>query len=275
MENQEFQNYNEPLERDLKNLQITEISLSPDNPPWNSGIAFLSWFVSVALIVIIPAIVFVIYIFSKGISLTDQAQLGEIIKNDINASILQIVAIFPAHILTLVMAWAIVTRFNKYSFREMLGWKFNNFRFWHIIAVIVPIFILALALTSYFGEQENEMTRLLKSSRTAVILVAILATFTAPIVEEVIYRGILYSAFQRTFGTWAAVFLVTLLFAIIHVPQYFPNFVTISVICVLSLALTLVRVWTKNLLPCIVLHFVINGIQSVGLIVEPYISKPQ
>ena len=252
-----------------------EIPLSPNNPPWNSGIAFLAWLFSVGLIVILPGIAFGIYIFSKGISLTDQAQLGEIIKTDVNASLVQIIAIIPAHLLTMIMAWAIVTHFNKYSFGEMLGWKLNNFKIWYVIPIIIPIFLLAFALKAVFGEQENEMMRILQSSRTAVILVAFLATFTAPIVEEVIYRGIIYSAFQRTFGTWAAVFLVTLLFSIIHVPQYFPDFVTISIICLLSLVLTLVRVYTKNLLPCIVLHFVINGIQALGLLIEPYFSKPQ
>ncbi|MEO6587861.1 MAG: CPBP family intramembrane glutamic endopeptidase, partial [Pyrinomonadaceae bacterium] len=127
--------------------------------------------------------------------------------------------------------------------------------------------------SAYFGEQDNELLRILRSSRTAVILIAIMATFTAPIVEELIYRGILYSAFQRTFGVKLAVILVTLAFALVHVPQYWGDFVSISMICLLSLILTLVRVKTDNLLPCIVLHFVFNGIQSLVLILEPYFSK--
>jgi membrane protease YdiL (CAAX protease family) len=51
-----------------------------------------------------------------------------------------------------------------------------------------------------------------------------MATFTAPIVEEVIYRGILYSAFQRARGSGVAIAAVTLLFALVHVPQYYPSF---------------------------------------------------
>lgn len=275
MENQDIQNYNEPLERELKNIHAAEIELSPDNPPWTSGVAFLAWLASVALILIFPVIAIGIYVAANNLNIADQEQLLNALKTDINASILQIVAIIPAHIFTLLMAWAIVTRFNKYSFREMLGWKFNNFRIWHIIVVVVAIFALAAGLTSYFGETDNELLRILRSSRTAVILIAILATFTAPVVEEVIYRGILYSAFQRTMGKWAAVFLVTFLFAIVHVPQYLPDFVAISMICLLSLILTLIRAWTGNLLPCIILHFVFNGIQSILLILEPYITKPQ
>jgi uncharacterized protein len=258
-------------EKDVTAIKLTEPS--PDNPPWNSGIAFLVWFASVVFILIFPTIAIGIYIAANGVSFTNQEQLVELLKTDINASIIQILAIIPAHIFTLILAWAVITKFNKYSFREMLGWKFNNFRIWHIIVVVIAIFILAGILTSYFGETDNELLRILRSSRTAVILIAILATFTAPIVEEVVYRGVLYSALQRTVGVWMAVFLVTLLFAVVHVPQYLPDYVAISMICLLSLILTLVRVWTKNLLPCIILHFVFNGIQSVILILEPYLPK--
>lgn len=261
-----------PLEEKTVNTLITN-EPSPNNPPWNIGVAFLVWLASVALIIIFPTIAVGIYIATGDLQITNREQLAEILKSDITASILQIIAIIPAHILTLALAWAVATKFNKYSFRQTLGWKFNNFKVWHIILIIVVIFALAGGLTSYFGEHDNELLRLLRSSRTAVILVAILATFTAPIVEEVIYRGILYSALQRTVGVWLAVFLVTMLFAVVHVPQYAGDFVSISMICLLSLILTLVRVWTKNLLPCILLHFVFNGIQSVMLILEPYISK--
>ena len=273
VQNQEIQDYNEPLKNELENLSANETEPSPNNPPWSSGVAFLVWLASVALIVILPTIAIAIYVAANKLNFTDREQLLELLKTDINASILQIVAIIPAHLLTLALAWAVATRLNKYSFRQTLGWKFNNFKVWHIIAIIVVIFALAGGLTTYFGEQDNEFLRILRSSRTVVILVAILATFTAPVVEEVIYRGILYSALQRTVGVWLAVFLVTLLFAIVHVPQYLPDYVAISMICLLSFVLTMVRVWTNNLLPCIALHFVFNAIQSVLLVAEPYLPK--
>lgn len=273
MQNENIQDYNEPLRNELENPSELSIIPTPDNPPWNSGVAFLVWLASVALIIILPTIAIIIYVAANHLNFSDREQLVELLKTDVNASILQIVAIFPAHLLTLFMAWAVVTKFNKYSFRQTLGWKFNNFRAWHIIVIIVGIFALAAALTTYFGEHDNELLRILRSSRTAVILVAIMATFTAPIVEEVIYRGILYSAFQRTIGVNFAVILVTLMFALVHVPQYLPDYVSISMILLLSLVLTLIRAKTKNLLPCIALHFVFNGIQSLILVLEPFFTK--
>jgi membrane protease YdiL (CAAX protease family) len=85
-----------------------------------------------------------------------------------------------------------------------------------------------------------------------------------------------FSAFQK-FGVVLAVLAVTLLFTVVHVPQYslnnVPDYATISTLLMLSLTLTLVRVKTGNLYPCIVLHTVVNGIQSIVLIAEPYLPK--
>jgi hypothetical protein len=114
---------------------------------------------------------------------------------------------------------------------------------------------------------------MLQSSRSAVYIVAFIATFTAPIVEEVVYRGVLYSAFQRTLGVPAAFIIVTFMFAVVHVPQYYPSFPTIFLLTLLSLILTGIRVKTGNLLPCIILHTVFNALQSGFLLLEPVITK--
>ena len=233
----------------------------------------LVWFASVVFIIVIPSVAVIAYVISKGYNLTDSKQLAAAIQSDPNAILVNILAVIPAHLLTIAAAWAVVTNFNKFSFKEMLGWRWGGFRFWHLVAILAGFFGLAYSLTLIFGDQDNELLRILRSSRTVVYAVAFMATFTAPIVEEVVYRGVLYSSFLKRFGVAKAVILATLLFALVHVPQYYPNAATIISICVLSLVLTLIRAKTKNLLPCIVLHTVFNGIQSAGLILEPYLRE--
>ena len=194
-------------------------------------------------------------------------------KSDPTAIILQISAVIPAHILTILLAWVVVTRMRTYPFLRTLGWRQGGMMLWHYIAIAAGFFCLTVIVGNYFPEQENDLLRVLQSSRTAAILVAIMATFTAPIVEEVIYRGILYSAFQRTFGVVLATVFVTLLFALVHVPQYYPSYSTILLLTVLSLTLTLVRVRTGNLLPCVLLHTLFNAMQSVVILFQPYLEK--
>jgi len=247
---------------------------TPNDPPWNSIVAVAMWIASVLAIVFVPAIFLMPYVVSQKPTLAADQSLGEFLQKDPTAIILQIVAIIPAHVLTLLLAWAIVTKLNRFSFKETLGWQSGGMTWRHYALILVFFFAVAAVVGYYVPEQENELTRMLKSSRVVVFLVAFMATFTAPIVEEVIYRGILYSAFQRAVGSGIAIAAVTLLFALVHVPQYYPSYSTIGLLVLLSLILTLIRARTNNLWPCIVLHTIFNGFQSVLLILEPYMKSP-
>lgn len=277
MQNPEKQDYNEPLRIQLENFEKGQVEKSnlpsPNNPPWNSWMAALTWLISVFLIALIPSIGVLIYLSQRGVNLGDSVQLTETMQNDPTALLINIIGVIPAHLLTLLVAWLVITYGRKYSFTEMLGWQSGGFKILHLIGIVIGFFMFAAILSSFIPEQENDFIRLLRSSRSAVLVVAFMATFSAPIVEEVIYRGVLYSAFQRTFGVAGAVVLVTLLFAAVHVPQYYPSLVSILTICFLSLIITLVRVKSGNLLPCIILHTIFNGIQSVLLVAEPYLRQ--
>ncbi|MCA1625896.1 MAG: CPBP family intramembrane metalloprotease [Acidobacteria bacterium] len=270
------QNYEQQSAESFPKIEPQEIIVAekptPNNPPWNSWLAFLVWLASIAFILILPNLFVVPYILKQGIDLSDQAVLAEFVQSDATAVLLSVLAVIPAHILTLALAWVVITKFNKFSFRKALGWRSGGFNVWAYFLILGGFFILASIVSYYFPEQDNDLLKILRSSRTAVYIVAFLATFTAPLVEEVVYRGVLYSALQRSFRIPYAVLLVTFLFALVHVPQYYPSYSTIFLICLLSLILTLVRVRTKNLLPCIILHTIFNGVQSLFLILQPYLN---
>lgn len=241
---------------------------SPNNPPWNSLVAFLFWIVSVLLIGIVPILFLIPYLGALGPGSED---LEQRILGDPGAVLVALAGTFGAHIITLVFAWIIVTRMNTYSFTGMLGWEWGGFKAWHGLLIFVSVYAAAIAFSSLLGNQENEMLRILKSSRGAVFAVAFIATFSAPIVEEVVYRGILYSAFQRSFSVPIAVLAVTVIFALVHVSQYYPDGATIMSILLLSLILTVIRAKTDNLLPCVFFHFIFNGFQSLLLVFQPYL----
>ena len=249
-----------------------EFDPAPDNPTWNVVEAVAVWIASVLLILIIPTIFLLPYIAIQDPPITDRDQILEFARSNPTSIFLQIVAILPAHILTLFLAWLVVTRVRVYSFRRTLGWDTGGFRWWHYAVVLGGFLVVASVVGTYFPEQENDLIRILRSSRSAVYIVAFVATFTAPIVEEVVYRGVLYSAFQKKFGIPVAFILVTFLFALVHVPQYYPSLSTIFLLTLLSLTLTAIRVRTGNLLPCIILHTLFNGLQSVLLIIEPFLK---
>lgn len=269
MQNNNLQDYNQSLPVELNKLPNEKNEINPNNPPWNSGVALLVWVASILFMLIIPTIGILVYVASQGINFANP----QVILSDPNAILVNIACVIPAHIATIIVAWLVVTWGRKYSFREMLGWDWGGFSLLYLVGIVIGFFIIAALVSLVLPEAENDLLRILKSSRTVVYFVAFMATFTAPLVEEVVYRGVMYSAFQRTFGVSTAVFLVTFLFALVHVPQYYPSFSTILMIVLLSLTLTLIRVKSDNLLPCIVLHTIFNGVQSALLIAQPYLEK--
>lgn len=273
--------YNEsPTSRSV-NPDFSTAVVSPEEPT-DLGrrrviafLAFLTWLISVALIAFVPAIFLYPYLASKGISLSDGAEIVEFAKNDPTAIFLQIVAIIPAHLLTLLLAWLIISQGRKYKFFETLGWEKGGVRWWHYVAILVAFFFIGGIVGSFFPEQENDLLRILRSSRSAVYIIAFVATFSAPFIEELIYRGVLFSGFKKAFGMPISFVLVTILFALVHVPQYYPSYSTIFLLTLLSLTLTGVRVVSNNLLPCVVLHTVFNGFQSVMLVLEPHLRTAE
>jgi len=242
---------------------------TPNDPPWGISSAVGVWIASVLMILVIPMLFLLPYLAMADPPISRPEQLIEFAKTDAASIFLQIAAIIPAHLLTVLLAWIVVTRMRRYPFLETLGWRSGGFAWWHYVVILVSFFGLAALVGNYFPEQENDLIRILQSSRSAVYIVALVATITAPFVEEVVYRGVLYSAFQRNLGIPAAFFLVTFLFALVHVPQYYPSYSTIFLLCILSMTLTAIRVVSNNLLPCVILHTLFNGIQSVFLIVQP------
>lgn len=227
---------------------------------------------SVCLIVLVPGVFLVPYAISLAPSFPNSTELVSVLASDPVAIAIQIGAIIPAHLLTIAAAWLVVTAGRTHSFTETLGWKSGGMRWWHYPLILVAFFAVAAVVGYYIPEQENDLTRILKSSRYIVFMVAFMATFTAPLVEEVVYRGILYSALQRSVGVSTAIGITTLLFAFVHLPQYYPSVSTMILLTLLSLVLTLVRVKTDNLLPCVILHTIFNAVQSLALIAQSYVN---
>lgn len=238
--------------------------ISPDNPPWNLLQGVLLFAASVLAILFMPVLFVIPYFAVKGVAITKD------MASDPTLILLSLIAIVPAHLLTVALAWPIVTKFRTYPFLKTLGWKMGNARWWHFPLFIFAFFALYLCISPIFPEQDNDLVRILKSSPSAAYLTAFLATFFAPFIEELVYRGVLYPAAERKMGKAAAITLVTLAFASIHYFQYWPAYGSIIMITFLSFMLTFLRAYSRNLLPCVILHFLFNGLQSIAIVASAF-----
>lgn len=250
--------------------------VDPDRPPWGIPSAVFVWLISMAFLLFIPVVFIVVYALSRNVKYANAREflqgLVELSTTDPNGIFVQIFSVLPAHLLTFGVVWAVVTRFGRRPFWRSVGWGWGKrFGFWKSVGLAVGLLGVGLVITYLIGGEPTDIDRLLKSSNATRWMLAIVAAGTAPLIEELVYRGVIYSAFHKTVGMFWAVMIVSFLFAGVHVLQYYKNLGVVLVICILSVSLTLARALTGKLLPGVVMHFVFNGLQSLYIVLEPYL----
>jgi membrane protease YdiL (CAAX protease family) len=233
--------------------------------------AVLVWVTSVVLLFMVPILFGIPYVVYKQITYGSLADVGA----DPNLIFVSILGVLPAHGLTFLLVWIVVTKWGRQPFRTTLGWTWpKNFRPLKTIGIAVLLLVGGSVIAYLIGGAETEVDQIIKSSMKTRFATAFLAAVTGPLVEELVYRGVVYAPLKRALGLGAAVAIVSALFAGVHFYQYRHNPGVISVIILLSLSLTLVRARSRSLLPCYVIHFVFNGIQAVFLVLQPFMGKP-
>jgi membrane protease YdiL (CAAX protease family) len=146
-----------------------------------------------------------------------------------------------------------------------MGWRalpalgFRPARFWTIVLGAVGALIVSVAV-SQLGEPEG-VKQALDVARTPSLFVASLVVMAllAPLVEEMVFRGLLYGWVAGRWGTTIAWFVSSILFAAAHVEPA-------HALLVLPLGLWFgwLRQRTDSLWPSLVAHIVNNGLAVVA-----------
>ncbi len=264
--------YPGPISGSGSDLPATPADVNPDNPPWGLWSALLTWIMSIVAVALVPNLLVLPYVVSHFRGATTPTR--ELLLADKTFMLLFVSGWLPAHLLTLALIWAVATRLGKFSIKEVFGWSWSSkFGIGASIGSAIGLYLLSMIIIGLVSTQETDLDRILRSSRTAALILAFIAVATAPLIEEMIYRGLLYSALQKITGQWPAVATVSVMFAGLHVLQYWPNAGVIGSITLLSVVLTVVRARTGRLLPCFVIHLVFNGVQSILIVIEPYLRS--
>jgi membrane protease YdiL (CAAX protease family) len=173
------------------------VQVDPDNPPWGLMTALLVWVASVLLIALLPLIALIPYALYKSRDVGYDVFVRSL-PEDKTAILISILTVIPVHLLTLALIWVVVTQFGKRPFWSTLGWSWGrNFGFWTSSGLAIALFFAGTAIISLVGGEPTDVDQIIKSSAAARYTTALLATATAPLVEELIYRGLIYSALQR------------------------------------------------------------------------------
>ncbi len=245
--------------------------------PWfDVGIAVTSWVVSVLLLLFVPIIYVLPYMVYRIVKAG--APSPEALASDKMLIFFSVAAILPTHMLTLVLVWVVISYGGRRPFWKNIDfdWPQNSspaMTTMLSIVVAIVLFSLAFAITMFYGERKTDLDLMIESSIYTRFATAFVAVVTAPLVEELIYRGLLYKALEKAAGVAMAIVIVSLLFAGVHVFQYRNNVAVIAVITLLSFTLTVTRAVSGKVLPAFIIHLVFNGIQSVLIVLGAFVDK--
>ncbi len=180
---------------------------------------------------------------------------------------------FIAHVITLLWCWKLMQRTAPLGPRAALGLDWCRTPWSRQGAILgasllaAPAFLaLGAGLERYLPNAKTDLDRILALGPSIRVAIALIAATSAPLVEEIVYRGILFGALQRRIGAVAAVAVVSVLFLAVHIPQYWGGWAGLTMLGLLSVALTLLRALTGSVAPSLALHYAFNGIQAIAIV---------
>ncbi|MGP9689249.1 lysostaphin resistance A-like protein [Psychrobacter sp. AOP22-C1-C5] len=142
-----------------------------------------------------------------------------------------------------------------------------------MLGLLLIFMIGSQVLTYFLDETPLEFVDPLYESVSSVWLLIFAMVIVAPLYEELVFRGILWSAiseqfaasFLKHYGAIVASVVTSLIFAVIHV-QY--GIYEISTIVVLALLFCYARIRSGSLLLPMLLHIVNNGVAMAQYLIQ-------
>lgn len=184
--------------------------------------------------------------------------------------------IFHGGVMILV---ALFLREQGLSWRVGFGIRFDRLRalWWPVILATVVCLVAAQGLGWLSGRLIEAATgeepvvqsavTLLRETRSPfrILYMAVMTVFLAPLAEELVFRGVLFTAIFQFQGRWVAVVSSSVLFGLIHA-----NGLTLLPLTVMAVILTLLYERTRNLMAPILTHALFNLTNFLMLMWEVY-----
>ena len=129
-----------------------------------------------------------------------------------------------------------------------------------IIATLSLVLMLQLLQALGWPMEPQEAVSLLSGANTVGVQIALafVACLGAPLVEEVLFRGILFGSLRQMTNRWFAAIVSALLFGIIHL--HLPS---LPALCLLGFFFALAYEFTGSLTVSIVMHAIFNSVQVI------------
>jgi membrane protease YdiL (CAAX protease family) len=172
--------------------------------------------------------------------------------------------VFYAPVLTYIIL-VVVLQYHQ-PFGVGIRWRWPAFgQGVRLLLAGVLLAMVVLAGSALLPDRKDFPMEKLFTSPSDVYAVGGLAVLVAPFMEELVFRGVLFSFFERLGGFGVAVPATAVLFAALHYPEYAGAWTHVFMILVVGLVLSVARASTGSLVPSFLLHTAYNA-TFIGLL---------
>ena len=176
---------------------------------------------------------------------------------------------FIFYIFLFAYIYLFVHFYYKASFLSALKWK--NLSTHNVVRFLLAGTALSLVVTMippFLPEKKSFPLEKMFNSPASAYAIAVFAVFIAPFMEELLFRGLLFAFFEKHGGIVFAVVSTALLFAGLHIPEYWGAWDHVIMILIVGLTFSIVRGATGSVTPSYVLHLAYNGTLMLLLFVQ-------
>jgi membrane protease YdiL (CAAX protease family) len=134
------------------------------------------------------------------------------------------------------------------------------------LGVMCVIVFFAVASVPFFHPRNltpGPLTKMAMTPGIPQITWVILATLLAPPIEEMLFRGVMYGGYRRSFGPRRAAILVTLIFCAMHLTEVFHSPIALFGIGSMASAALWMRLRAGAIGPAVAVHFSYNTVISI------------
>jgi len=170
------------------------------------------------------------------------------------------------YVLLLAYIYFLVVIYYRLPFWQGLKWQ--KLKAKNALSYILGGVVLSLAVLlapRFLPEGKGFPLEKMFSSPGASYAIALFAVLIAPFMEELLFRGLLFVFFEKHGGLRFAVISTALLFAGLHIPEYWGAWQSLVMILIVGLVFSAVRGRTGSVTPSYVLHMAYNGAQMLLL----------
>jgi membrane protease YdiL (CAAX protease family) len=167
---------------------------------------------------------------------------------------------FGAYLLTFIFTRMLITLRAQDDFWSAVKWDFPEGASAGVFAFAGSVLALAVqAASSFLPIPKSLPIEQYFHDAPSAYMMLVFGVLVAPLLEELLFRGLLFPVFSRALGMAGGVVATAALFALIHQGQLSHAWAPLLLLFFVGLVLTIIRARTRSLAASWITHFAYNA----------------